>query len=67
MQKTQEMQVQSLGLDNPLEEEMATYASILARTIPWTEEPGGLWGHKELGTTEQLNTRMHTHCNALTN
>ena len=31
-----------LGLDDSLEEEMATDASILARTIPWTEEPGGL-------------------------
>ena len=42
MQKTQETRVQSLGLDDSLEEEMATDASILARTIPWTEEPGGL-------------------------
>ena len=38
----QEMQVQSLGLKNPLEEEMATHSNILAWTIPWTEEPGGL-------------------------
>ena len=38
----QEMQVQSLGLEDPLEEEMATHSSILARKIPWTEEPGGL-------------------------
>ena len=37
----QETQVQSLGQD-PLEEEMATHSSILAWTIPWTEEPGGL-------------------------
>ena len=42
MQKTQETRVQSLGLDDSPEEEMATDASILARTIPWTEEPGGL-------------------------
>ena len=28
--------------ENPLEEEMATYPSILAWRIPWTEEPGGL-------------------------
>ena len=28
------------GLENPLEKEMATYSSILAWTIPWTEEPG---------------------------
>ena len=33
--------VQSLGGDNPLEEEMAIHSSILAWKIPWTEEPGG--------------------------
>ena len=38
----QETQVQSLGRDDPLEEEMATHSSILAWEIPWTEEPGGL-------------------------
>ena len=38
----QEAQVQSLGQDNPLEEEMATHSSILAWRIPRTEEPGGL-------------------------
>ena len=42
MQEMQEMQVQSLGRDNPLEEEMAIYSSILSWEIPWTEEPGGL-------------------------
>ena len=35
-------QVQSLGLEGLLEEEMATYSSIPALRIPWTEEPGGL-------------------------
>ena len=30
------------GLENPLEEGMATHSSILAWRIPWTEEPGGL-------------------------
>ena len=34
--------VQSLGLEDPLEKEMATHSSILAWAIPWTEEPGGL-------------------------
>ena len=38
----QETQVQSLGQEDPLEEEMATYSSILAWRIPWTEKPGGL-------------------------
>ena len=37
-----EMQVQSLDGEDPLEEEMATYSSILAWEIQWTEEPGGL-------------------------
>ena len=37
-----ETQVQSLGQEDPLEEEMATHFSILAWRIPWTEEPGGL-------------------------
>ena len=38
----QEMWVQSLGQEGPLEEEMATHSSILSWRIPWTEEPGGL-------------------------
>ena len=36
------MQVQSLGLEDPLEKGMATHPRILARRFPWTEEPGGL-------------------------
>ena len=39
----QETQVQSPGQEDPLEKGMATYSSILAWRIPWTEEPGGLW------------------------
>ena len=38
----QEMQVRSLGLEDPLGKEMATHSSILAWEILWTEEPGGL-------------------------
>ena len=38
----QETWVQSLGLEDPLEKEMATHSNILAWRIPWTEEPGGL-------------------------
>ena len=34
--------VQSLGWEDPLEQGMATYSSILAWRIPWTEELGGL-------------------------
>ena len=37
-----EIQVQSLGRENTLEQEMATLSSTLAWKIPWTEEPGGL-------------------------
>ena len=42
MQETQQTQVQSLGQEDPLEEDVATHYSILAWKIPWTEEPGGL-------------------------
>ena len=38
----QETWVQFLDQEDPLEKEMATYSSILAWEIPWTEEPGGL-------------------------
>ena len=38
----QETKVQSLGREDALEKGMATYSSILAWRIPWTEEPGGL-------------------------
>ena len=42
MQETQEMLIQSLGWEDPLEKEMATHPSIFAWRSPWTEEPGGL-------------------------
>ena len=38
----QQIQVRSLGQEDPLKEEMATHSSILAWKIPWAEEPGGL-------------------------
>ena len=38
----QEMQVQFLGLEDPLEKGMSAHSSILAWEIPWTEEPDGL-------------------------
>ena len=40
--ETQKIQFQSLGREDPLEQEMATHSSILAWKIPQTEEPGGL-------------------------
>ena len=50
----QEMQVQSLGQEDPLGKEMPTHSSILAWEIPWTEEPGKLTvrGITESETTE---------------
>ena len=53
----QEMQVQSLGQEDPLEMETAPHSRILAWRIPWTEKPGGLqsMGVTESDTTEQLN------------
>ena len=38
----QETQVQSLGWEDPLEQEMATHSNTFAWRIPWTEETGGL-------------------------
>ena len=38
----QELWVQSLGGEDPLEEEMATHSSIVAWRVAWTEEPGRL-------------------------
>ena len=47
---------QSLGKEDPLEEEMAPHSSILAWIIPWAEELGGQSMElKELNTTEQLS------------
>ena len=40
VEETQEIQVWSLGQEDPLQEGMATHSSILAGKIPWTEEPG---------------------------
>ena len=42
MQETQEMWVQALSLEDPLEKEMATHSSGLAWKIPWTEGPVGV-------------------------
>ena len=71
IQETHEMQIGSLGREDPVEQEMATYSSILAWKIPWTEEPGGLqsmglqrvrhdWVTKHTHTHKQ-HTHTHTH------
>jgi len=64
MQETQETWVQSLGWEDPLEEEVATQSSI----FPWekSQEQRSLmgyspWGLQELDTTEHTNTHTHTH------
>ena len=54
MLEMQEMRVQSLGLEEPLELAMAAHSSILAWTIPWTEEPGGLQSTGSHRVTERL-------------
>ena len=48
----QEMQIPSLGREDPLEEKIATHSSILAWGIPWTEEPGGLQG-------DSISNKLH--------
>ena len=53
----QESQVQCLGQEAPLEEEMSTHSSILAWEIPWTEEPGGL---RSVGSQSRTRQSMHT-------
>ena len=51
-QEPQELLVQSLRQEDPLEEEIATCSSILAWKIPWTDEPGRQqsMGSKEMDT-----------------
>ena len=48
------MLIRSLGQEDNLEKGRAACSSILAWTIPWTEEPGSPQGHKELDTTGDL-------------
>ena len=56
MQELQEAWVRSLGWEDPLEKEIGNLLSIVAREIPWTEEPGRQqWGQKQSDTTEWLS------------
>ena len=50
--------VQSLGREGPLEKEMATHSSILARESPWTEGPGRL---QSMGLQRAGYDRAYTH------
>ena len=60
VQETQETSVGSLGQEDPLKKEMATYPSICARKVPWTEEPGRL---QSVGSQRVKHdwARAHTH------
>ena len=65
MPETQETWVQSLGQEDPLEEDVAAHSSVLAWEIPQTAEPGGL---QPIGSQRE-DTTEHTHssykgCNA---
>ena len=54
-----EMQLRSLGWEDPLEKEMATHSRILAWEIPWTEEPGRLQSMgSQKDTTERLTLSL---------
>ena len=54
----QETQVLSLGQEDPLEKEMATYSRILAWRIPWTEELGGLHSMRSQRVRRDLVTKQ---------
>ena len=55
--------VQSPSWEDPLEKGMATYSSILAWRILWTENLGGYspWDHKKLDMTAHAPVHAHTH------
>ena len=63
----QEGQNRPLGLEDPLKEEIATHSNVLARRIPWTEEPGGLQftgsqrARHELLTKQQQQHKTQRH------
>ena len=66
MREMQETWVQSLGWEDPLEEEMTIHSSILARKIPWTEETGGLQSlglqrvRHDSATKQRHQSSLHT-------
>ena len=64
-----ETQVRALGQEDPLEQELATYSSILAWRISWTEEPGGLqsMGSRRVGHDWAANTHQNINANMLEN
>ena len=60
MQETQEMQVRSLGWEDPLEKENDNPLQCSCLKNPWTEEPGGLQS-KESQRAGHDNVSVHTH------
>ena len=59
----QEIQVQSLGWEDPLEKGMATHSSILAWRISWTVDPGGLQSRELQRVGHDRATNTHTYTN----
>ena len=59
VQETEEIQVQFLGQEDPLEEEMLTHSSILACKISWTEKPGRL---RSIGSQRVRHNRKDYAC-----
>ena len=57
----QETWVQSMGQEDPLEEEIATHSTILAWRTPWTDEPEGLQSMGSQSWTRRSDS--HTHIN----
>ena len=57
------MRVQSLGWEDPLEEEMVTHSSVLAWKVPWTEEPSGLqsMGLQRIRLAVAKDSHFHFH------
>ena len=61
MQELRETRVRALGGEDPLEKEIATHSSILAGTIPQTEEPGGLQSRESQASDMiKLPSTQHT-------
>jgi len=61
MQETQEMQVRSLGQEDPLEEGVATHSGILAWRILWTEDPGRLQSMGSQRVRQEWDDLEHMH------
>ena len=66
MQETQEMQVGSLGGEDPPEEDRAAPSSVLAWRLAWTEEPGGLQSIRLQRAGQDLVTKQFSNKTATT-